>query len=64
MSRSFNRLVVALVAVGGLVGSALIGIFAEDGPHVLGLHLLAFIGFALSAVLLIRLFWGVFRSGV
>ena len=28
----FNRLVVALVVAGGLIGSSLIGIFATDGP--------------------------------
>ena len=29
---AFNRLVVALVVAGGLIGSSLIGIFATDGP--------------------------------
>ncbi len=32
----FNRLVIALVVTGGLIGSSLIGIFAKSGPHVLG----------------------------
>ena len=31
-----NRLVIALVVTGGLIGSSLIGIFAKTGPHVLG----------------------------
>ena len=29
---AFNRLVIALVVVGGLIGSSLIGIFADAGP--------------------------------
>ena len=37
---SVNRIAVALVILGGLVGSSLIGVLAEDGPHLLGLHLL------------------------
>ena len=32
----FNRLVIALVVTGGLIGSSLIGIFAKSGPHMLG----------------------------
>jgi ubiquinone biosynthesis protein len=59
----FNRLVIALVVSGGLIGSSLIGIFAESGPKFLGLHLLSVLGFFLSAVLGIWLFWGVVRSG-
>jgi ubiquinone biosynthesis protein len=59
----FNRLVIALVVTGGLIGSALIGIFAEGGPQLLGLNLLSVLGFVLSAVLGAWLFWGVLRSG-
>lgn len=59
----FNRLVVALVVVGGLIGSSLIGIFAESGPHVLGLHVVSVLGFLLSGVLGVWLLWGVVRSG-
>ena len=33
-----NRLVIALVVTGGLIGSSLIGIFATSGPHILGVH--------------------------
>ena len=33
---AFNRLVIALVVAGGLIGSSLIGIFADDRPAVLG----------------------------
>ena len=59
----FNRLVIALVVTGGLIGSRLIGIFAEKGPQLLGLHVLSVVGFVLSAVLGGWLFWGVLRSG-
>ncbi|HEY8773611.1 MAG TPA: AarF/UbiB family protein [Gaiellaceae bacterium] len=59
----FNRLVIALVVAGGLIGSSLIGIFATGGPHVLGLHVISLIGFALSGVLGIWLLIGVVRSG-
>jgi ubiquinone biosynthesis protein len=59
----FNRLVVALVVTGGLIGSSLIGIFAESGPHVLGLHVISVIGFALSGLLGLWLLMGVMRSG-
>jgi ubiquinone biosynthesis protein len=59
----FNRLVIALVVTGGLIGSSLIGIFAKAGPHILGLHIVAAFGFFLSAVLGVWLLWGVVRSG-
>jgi ubiquinone biosynthesis protein len=59
----FNRLVVALIVVGGLIGSSLIGIFATGGPIVLGVNVISIVGFALSAVLGIWLLWGVIRSG-
>jgi ubiquinone biosynthesis protein len=60
---AFNRLVIALVVAGGLIGSSLIGIFATGGPHVLGLHVISLIGFALSTVLGVWLLIGVIRSG-
>ena len=59
----FNRLVIALVVTGGLIGSSLIGIFAKSGPHVLGLHVVSVLGFTLSAVLGVWLLWSVIRSG-
>ena len=59
----FNRLVIALVVTGGLIGSSLIGIFAKTGPHVLGLHVVSVLGFLLSSVLGVWLLWGVIRSG-
>jgi ubiquinone biosynthesis protein len=59
----FNRLVIAVVAVGGGISSALIGIFAEQGPQIFGLHFLSVIGFSLSALLGLWLVWAVVRSG-
>jgi ubiquinone biosynthesis protein len=59
----FNRLVVALVVAGGLLGSSLIGILATEGPHIFGIHFLSVIGFILSGVLGAWLLIGVLRSG-
>ena len=60
---AMNRLTIALVVTGGLIGSSLIGIFAEHGPHLFGVHVLSLIGFFLSGVLGVWLLWGVVRSG-
>ncbi len=60
---AFNRLVIALMVSSGLIGSALLGIFAEAGPKVWGLHFLSVLGFLLSAILGAWLLWGVIRSG-
>jgi ubiquinone biosynthesis protein len=59
----FNRLVVAIVVMGGLIGSAIIGILAQGGPQIFGLHFLSVIGFVVASVLGIWLVWGVIRSG-
>ena len=59
----FNRLVVALVVAGGLLGSSLIGILATDGPQIFGIHFLSVIGFLLSGILAGWLLLGVIRSG-
>ena len=59
----FNRLVMALVVAGGLIGSSLIGILAKEGPQLLGLHALSVLGFILSGILGVWLLWGVLRSG-
>ena len=60
---AFNRLVVALVVAAGLISSSLMGIFAEDGPQLLGIHMLSVFGFLLSGVLGAWLLVGVFRHG-
>src|ERR671937_1545558 len=59
----FNRLVVAMIVAGGLIGSSLIGIFAKGGPQLLGVNLISVLGFALSGLLGGWLLWGVLRSG-
>jgi ubiquinone biosynthesis protein len=58
-----NRIAVALVILGGLIGSAFVGVLADDGPHVMGVHLLAFVGFVLSGIFGVWLLWGIFRHG-
>jgi ubiquinone biosynthesis protein len=63
MQKVFNRLVIALIVTGGLIGSSLIGIFAKAGPHFLGVNIISIIGFVLSGLLGIWLLWGVIRSG-
>ena len=63
MSVAFNRLVVALVVTGGLIGSSLIGIFAQGGPQIFGIHFLSVIGFGLSLLLGGWLMLAVIRSG-
>jgi ubiquinone biosynthesis protein len=60
---AMNRLTIALVVAGGLIGSSLIGIFAEEGPQILGVHFLSALGFLLSGLLGAWLLWGVIRSG-
>jgi ubiquinone biosynthesis protein len=60
---AFNRLVMALVVASGLIGSSLLGIFAEEGPQLVGLHFLSVVGFVLSGILGAWLLWGVLRSG-
>jgi ubiquinone biosynthesis protein len=63
MQRVFNRLVIALMVTGGLIGSSLIGIFAKTGPQLLGINVISVVGFALSTVLGLWLLVGVVRSG-
>jgi ubiquinone biosynthesis protein len=63
LDEAMNRVVMAVVVATGVLSSALIGIFAEGGPHALGLHLFAFIGFFLSGILMLWLLIGVIRHG-
>jgi ubiquinone biosynthesis protein len=58
-----NRMVVAIIAGTGVIGSALLGAFVEGGPHVVGVHLFSIVGFGLSMILGLWLAWGVIRSG-
>ena len=52
-----------IVVVGGLLGSASLGVFADKGPHVLGIHLLSVIGFVISGAFGVWLVWGIYRHG-
>ena len=61
IDQASNRLSVALVVAGGLVGSSIVGVFADEGPTVMGLHLLSFLGFVVSGVFGVWLVWGVLR---
>ncbi len=59
----FNRLGIALVAVGGAVTSGILAATIEGGFEILGVPLVAAVGLFLSAFLSIWLVWGVLRSG-
>jgi len=63
IDKATNRIAVALVILGGLLGSAMIGVFAKGGPHALGLHLIALVGFLISGVFGVWLVWGILRHG-
>ena len=63
LDHAMNRLAIALVVLGGFVGSSIVGVLAESGPHVIGLHLVSFLGFTLSGVFGLWLIWGIARSG-
>jgi ubiquinone biosynthesis protein len=60
---SVNRIAVALIAVGGLLGSSIMGALAVEGPQIWGLHFLSVIGFVVSGVFGAWLIWGILRSG-
>jgi ubiquinone biosynthesis protein len=61
LDKAMNRIVIAVVVATGVLSSALLGIFADKGPHLLGLHIFAFIGFFLSGFLMVWLLIGVIR---
>jgi ubiquinone biosynthesis protein len=63
IDKASNRLSVALVVLGGLVGSSIIGVFAKSGPHIMGLHVLSVAGFMLSGTFGLWLIWGIARHG-
>ncbi len=63
LDHAVNRLAVALVILGGLVGSSIVGVLADRGPHVFGLNVISFFGFTISAGFGVWLVWGVIRSG-
>jgi ubiquinone biosynthesis protein len=62
LDHAVNRMVVGLIVAAGLLGSAIVGV-GTDGPKLLGVQVLAFLGFIISGVFGIWLIWGVLRSG-
>jgi len=63
IDHAVNRIAVALIVLGGLVGSSIVGALSKDGPHIMGLHLVSFVGFMLSGIFAVWLVWGIARSG-
>jgi ubiquinone biosynthesis protein len=63
IDQASNRLSVALVVLGGLLGSSIVGVFAREGPQIIGLHVLSFLGFVISGAFGLWLMWGVLRHG-
>jgi ubiquinone biosynthesis protein len=61
IDQASNRISVALVVAAGLLGSAMVGTFAKEGPHALGLHLVALVGFLVSGAFGFWLVWGILR---
>jgi ubiquinone biosynthesis protein len=59
----FNRLGIAMVAVGGAVTSGILAATIEGPFEILGVPLVAAIGLFMSTLLSIWLVWGVLRSG-
>jgi ubiquinone biosynthesis protein len=60
----FNRIGIAMVAVGGAVTSGILAATIEGGPfQILGVPLVAAVGLILSTLLSLWLVWGVMRSG-
>ncbi|MCY7302671.1 MAG: AarF/ABC1/UbiB kinase family protein [Thermoleophilia bacterium] len=59
IDHAVNRIAVALVVLGGLVGSSIVGALSTGGP----LGVIAFVGFVLSGAFAVWLVWGIVRSG-
>jgi ubiquinone biosynthesis protein len=58
-----NRLVIAIVMAATIVASSLIGISADGGWHIFGLHVLALAGFLVASALGFVLVASIVRSG-
>ncbi len=59
----FNRIGIAMVAVGGAVTSGILAATIEGPFQILGVPLVAAVGLTLSTLLSLWLVWGVMRSG-
>lgn len=58
-----NRLVIAVVLSSLIMGSSIIGLFAEGGPRLLGISIFALVGFVVSAFFGLWLVVDILRSG-
>lgn len=58
-----NRLVFAVLIAALILGSSMLGIFADAGARLLGVSVFGLIGFVFAAVLGIALLIGIIRSG-
>ena len=58
-----NRLVIAIVVSGILIGSSLIGISAKGGLHLFGISIFALLGFLAAAALSVVLVASIVRNG-
>ncbi len=59
IDHAVNRIAVALIVLGGLVGSSIVGALSNGGP----LGVIAFVGFVASGAFAVWLVWGIVRSG-
>jgi len=60
---STNRLVVAIVLASLILGTSIIGLFAQEGPKLMGISVFALFGFIASGFFGIWLVVGILRSG-
>ena len=58
-----NRLVIAIVLASLILGSSIIGLFAQGGPRLLGISVFALFGFMISGFFGLWLVGGILRSG-
>ena len=58
-----NRLVIAIVLSSLILGSSIIGLFAQEGPRLLGISVFALFGFLASGFFGLWLVVGIMRSG-
>lgn len=58
-----NRLVIAIVLSSLILGSSIIGLFAEGGPRLMGISVFALAGFMVSGLFGLWLVGGILRSG-
>ncbi len=58
-----NRLVISIVLASLILGSSIIGLFAQGGPRLLGISVFALFGFMISGFFGLWLVGGILRSG-